>query len=114
MTTPPQGVAVLVVADDAEVRRSVTASLQPAGFRLATASDALTGLTVVRSFRPDLIVLSLGAAGGGAAGFIERLRKLTLFQKIPVLELENIRDWLVNPATFISSIRNAVEASRLP
>lgn len=128
MTTEP---AVLVVDDDPNMQRWAAGVLQTAGYRVASASDALTGMMVVRSFQPDVIVVDLGLPGGGGKGFVERLRRLTAFQRTPVLILSaklssdsrrelaplGVADFLdkpVNPALFIRAVHRAATGGSNP
>jgi DNA-binding response OmpR family regulator len=120
MTEP----AVLVVDDDPNMQRWAAAVLKPAGYRVASATDALTGLMVVRSVKPDVVVVDLGLPGGGGKAFVERLRTLTAFQKTPILVLSGklnsdyqrefaplgVTEFLhkpVNPALFLRAVHRA-------
>src|SRR5512136_2583427 len=50
---------ILVIDDEREIVKLVKAYLEPAGFRVVTASDGQEGLTVFRHEKPDLVVLDL-------------------------------------------------------
>ncbi|MFQ3630962.1 response regulator transcription factor [Roseiflexus sp.] len=50
---------ILVVDDDRQITRLVSAYLEHAGFRTLTAHDGATALRLARSERPDLMVLDL-------------------------------------------------------
>ena len=78
---------VLVVDDDPAMQRWVADVLQPAGFRVLAAPDALTGLGVVRKAQPDVVVLDLGLPAGGGKGFLQRLRGLATDNMTPVVVL---------------------------
>jgi DNA-binding response OmpR family regulator len=51
---------VLVVDDEPKITRLVRDYLERGGFAVATASDGTSALTLVRSERPDLVILDLG------------------------------------------------------
>ncbi len=53
------GQRVLVVDDDKEIVRIIRAYLEKAGYTVLTAYDGETALHVIRSDRPDLVVLDL-------------------------------------------------------
>jgi len=50
---------ILVVDDDREIVRIIRAYLEKAGYTVATAYDGETALHIIRSDRPDLVVLDL-------------------------------------------------------
>lgn len=83
----PLGPSVLVVDDDRDMLRWAAGLLEPNGCRVSHASDALTGISAVRTVKPAVIVLDTHLPGGGVKVFLERLRHLTAFQKTPVLLL---------------------------
>jgi DNA-binding response OmpR family regulator len=66
MTTPPIGgspARVLVVEDEAPIRRVVVGYLQREGFEVSEAADGLTAVALAREVGPDVIVLDLGLPG---------------------------------------------------
>ncbi len=76
---------VLVVDDEADVRRYLEEALTDAGFRVETAEDGLQALEKVRRNPPDLISLDLVMPRHSGAKFYHELRKDKLFSRIPVL-----------------------------
>lgn len=54
---------ILLVDDDALMRRSLALNLEEAGYRASTAADAETAFQVVRRDPPDLILLDIGLPG---------------------------------------------------
>lgn len=54
---------ILIVDDDALMRRSVSLHLEQNGFRASTASSAEDALALARRDRPDLILLDIGLPG---------------------------------------------------
>jgi DNA-binding response OmpR family regulator len=54
---------ILIVDDDALLRRSLAFNLEQAGFHASTADSAETALSQVRLEKPDLILLDIGLPG---------------------------------------------------
>lgn len=54
---------ILLVDDDALLRRSLAFNLEQAGFRASTAANAEEGLTSARVNRPDLVLLDISLPG---------------------------------------------------
>lgn len=50
---------ILLIEDEAPIADSVAYSLKNDGFEVQTAADGLTGLSLFRSYSPDLIILDL-------------------------------------------------------
>jgi two-component system KDP operon response regulator KdpE len=67
---------VLIVEDEAPMRRFLRATLAPRGFRLAEAETAAAGEIAATSQDPDLILLDLGLPDGDGIPLVRRLRKL--------------------------------------
>ncbi|MGB7979775.1 MAG: response regulator transcription factor [Candidatus Nanopelagicales bacterium] len=66
MTSPAGGgtpVRVLVVEDEAAIRRVVVGYLQREGFEVSEAADGLTAVELARELGPEVIVLDLGLPG---------------------------------------------------
>jgi DNA-binding response OmpR family regulator len=75
---------VLVVDDDALLRRSLAFNLGKAGFRASTAATAEDALALARRDRPDLVLLDIGLPG------IDGLEALQQFRRrvnVPVIFL---------------------------
>lgn len=54
---------VLIVEDEALLRRSVTFNLEQAGFRVSAAATAETALAMARRDAPDVVLLDIGLPG---------------------------------------------------
>lgn len=73
---------VLIVDDDALMRRSTSFSVEQAGYRVSTAASAEDGLAIARRDPPDVILLDVGLPG------MDGLEALRHFQKdadVPVI-----------------------------
>jgi two-component system KDP operon response regulator KdpE len=75
---------VLVVDDEAGIRRFLHVSLGARGYSVREASDGEEALQVVPAFRPDLIILDLGLPGLGGTEVTRSLRDWT---HIPIIVL---------------------------
>ena len=75
---------VLVVEDEAEIRRFVSQSLEREGLEVHQADSLQRGLIEAGTRRPDMLVLDLGLPDGDGVDLIRELRK---WSNIPVLVL---------------------------
>ncbi|HEY6512401.1 MAG TPA: response regulator [Burkholderiaceae bacterium] len=78
------GARVLVVEDDADIRRFVRLALQAEGHEAFEADGVQRGLIDAGTRRPDLIVLDLGLPDGDGVDFIRSLRA---WSAVPVIVL---------------------------
>ena len=78
---------ILVIDDDADIRKLLKIQLGNEGFDTAFAWDAVTALTIARKEEPDLIILDLGLPGGDGYVVMERLQTLAPFSMIPIIVL---------------------------
>jgi len=99
---------VLVIDDEADIRRFVRVALESEGHDVSEAADLQRGLVEAGTRRPDLVVLDLGLPDGDGVGFVREFRS---WSSAPVLvlsarsgESEKIRaldagadDYLVKP-----------------
>ena len=75
---------VLLVDDDALLRRSLTFNLEQAGYRISGTANAEDALAIARRDRPDIVLLDIGLPG------MDGLDALRLFQdemNVPVIFL---------------------------
>jgi len=75
---------VLVVEDEAEIRRFIRLSLQAESLDVAEATGVQRGLIEAGTRRPDLVVLDLGLPDGDGIDFIRGLRT---WSAIPIIVL---------------------------
>ena len=73
---------ILVVDDDALMRRSLSLQLEQAGYRASTAASAEDALALVKRDQPDLILLDVGLPGMDG---LEALRHFQQDSEIPVI-----------------------------
>ncbi|KIQ35277.1 histidine kinase [Variovorax paradoxus] len=74
---------ILVVEDDAGVRRSMVESLQVLGFRVRQAPDGASGLAELQKARPDLLLVDYLMPHMNGAELIAHAQKL--FSDLPIL-----------------------------
>ena len=82
MSTPTP--RILVVEDEAEIRRFVCLSLERDGFEVFEADGVDRGLIEASSRRPELLVLDLGLPDGDG---VDLIRSLRTWSDIPILIL---------------------------
>ena len=75
---------ILIVEDEAEIRRFVRMSLSGEGFEVIEAESVQRGLIEAGTRRPDLVVLDLGLPDGDG---IDLIRDLRAWSDMPVLVL---------------------------
>jgi len=75
---------ILVVDDDALMRRSLAFNLEQAGYRLSSAANAEDALALARRDRPDLVLLDIGLPGMDG---LDAVRHLKSQFDIPVIFL---------------------------
>jgi len=75
---------ILVVEDEAEIRRFVSQSLERDGFEVYQAETLQRGLIEAGTRRPDLLVLDLGLPDGDG---VDLIRDLRTWSNMPILVL---------------------------
>ncbi|MBT2896973.1 two-component system response regulator CseB [Streptomyces sp. McG3] len=78
----PAPVSVLVVEDDATIRRAVQLALERYGYRVDVAADGLTGLEAFRAGAYDLLILDVMLPELDGIGLCHRIREES---PVPVL-----------------------------
>jgi DNA-binding response OmpR family regulator len=76
---------VLVVDDEEDIRRYLSAALEEAGFNVLTAFDGDTALNAIKTNRPDLISLDLVMPKKSGVKFHRELIKNKDWARIPVI-----------------------------
>jgi DNA-binding response OmpR family regulator len=66
---------ILLVDDDALLRRSLAFNLAKAGFRASTASSAEDALALARRDRPDVVLLDIGLPGMDGLEALQQFRR---------------------------------------
>jgi CheY-like chemotaxis protein len=80
---------ILLIEDDQIVANVYRNKLAVEGYQTETAPDGETGLKVMRTFQPQLIILDLMLPGISGVDVIKEIRSETEFSKIPVIVFSN-------------------------
>ena len=78
---------ILIVDDDAFIRRPLEFILREEGYEPATAADADEGMRAIEAERPDLIVLDVMMPGKDGLTFCGELKGNPRFSEIPIVLL---------------------------
>jgi len=81
---------VLVVDDEADVRRFLTAVIQQRGHETVTAADGREAYEVIERERPDLVILDLQMPNQTGTDFYRRLTKDRDLRNIPVIVVSGL------------------------
>ena len=85
------GPHVAVIEDDPSLRSHLTRILERAGYRVASAGDAETGLGVVHEHQPDLVLLDLSRSLTDTLSVARQLRAHPRTAATPILALTQRR-----------------------
>lgn len=81
---------ILVVDDEADIRRFLTAVLEKRGHETMTAADGREAFEIVEREHPDLIILDLQMPDQTGTDFYRRLMKSKDLQKIPIIVVSGL------------------------
>jgi two-component system KDP operon response regulator KdpE len=84
MGAPEKPAKILVVDDEAQIRRALGAILSTRGYKLSFASNGSEGLDLAIEQNPDLVILDLAMPGMGG---LEVCRELRAWYAAPILVL---------------------------
>ncbi len=84
MSERERGALVLIVEDEAPMRRFIRAALTARGHRVLEAARITEALTVITSHHPDLVLLDLGLPDGDG---IELTRQVREWSQVPIIVL---------------------------
>ena len=87
--TPHDRRRILVVEDDARMRRSLTSGFEAAGYDVQTAGTGEEGFFLVYNSRPDLVVLDLSLPGRNGLMILKQLRDDLVDLRVLVLTSHN-------------------------
>jgi len=76
---------ILVVDDDYELLSVITAFLEGEGFLVVGANNGKTGLNLLKSRRPDLVLTDFMMPCSGGADLVRRLRGTSTMHETPVV-----------------------------
>ncbi len=78
---------ILIVDDDRHLVLGLSARLKASGYKVVSAGDAISAISVARQERPDLVILDLGLPGGDGFMVLDRLKDLAELSTVPVIVL---------------------------
>ena len=78
---------ILLVEDDADLRRGLGIRLRAHGYAVAFAGDGLSAISVARQEQPDAVILDIGLPAGDGISVLERYSRLGPLCGIPVIVL---------------------------
>jgi CheY-like chemotaxis protein len=81
---------ILVVDDEADVRRFLTAVLEKRGHETLTAADGVEAYDVVEREKPDLIILDLAMPHQTGTDFYRRLMRDRELSQIPIIVVSGL------------------------
>jgi DNA-binding response OmpR family regulator len=76
---------VLIIDDDADMRRGLGLRLKANRYETAFAGDGVSAVSTALKERPDLILLDLGLPGGDGYLVMKRIRDLAPLMGVPVI-----------------------------
>ena len=112
---------VLVVDDEADVRRFLTAVLEKHGYEIVIAEDGMTALEIARKEKPDLVTLDLHMPHGTGTDFYRKFTRSHDYADTPIIIVSGLAgrelavkkpvavfDKPIDPDEFIAAVRSAL------
>jgi CheY-like chemotaxis protein len=112
---------ILIIDDEADVRRYLSAVLQKSGYATITAGDGVEGLATARKERPDLVTLDLMMPNQSGTDFYRNLAKDKDLCDTPVIVVSGLPgrhlavkkpaavfDKPIEPQAFLAAVRQAL------
>jgi DNA-binding response OmpR family regulator len=78
---------IMIVDDDPDIRLALSIRLKANGYEIGLAADSTSAMTIGIKEKPDLIILDLGLPGGDGFLLMERLKKMPLLERAPIIVL---------------------------
>ena len=112
---------VLIIDDEEDVRKYLSAILRKSGYETVTASDGNEGLRVARAEKPDLVTLDLMMPNQSGTDFYRNLTKDKELGETPVIVVSGLPgrhlavrepvavfDKPIDPAAFLAAVKQAI------
>ena len=81
---------ILIIDDDTDVILVLSTVLQDQGYDVISAQDGITGLDMVKSERPDLILLDLMMPEKSGISLLQDIKKDKNLKEIPVIMVTGV------------------------
>lgn len=81
---------VLIVDDEADVRRYITTILKKGGYETITAEDGAAALAIAQREKPDLVILDLQMPNQSGTDFYRKISKDKDLDAIPVIVVSGL------------------------
>src|ERR1700674_1623750 len=78
---------ILIVDDDADLRRALKIRLRANHYDTVQASDGYSAISVAQKEKPNLIIIDLGLRAGDGLVVLKRLQDSDILSSIPVIVL---------------------------
>jgi DNA-binding response OmpR family regulator len=92
-------VSIFAIDDDIETHRVIDSAMEIVGLNIEAAADSVDSLRVLENKRCDLLLLDVGLPGMDGFTLCEKLRKIPLHEKTPVI-------FLTGMATFENRVQS--------
>ena len=115
---------ILVVDDEVDVRKFLTAVLEKHDYEVVTAEDGRQAFGIAEEQRPDLIVLDLQMPNQTGTDFYRRLMKHDELRKVPIIVVSGLAgrhlavsdpfavfDKPIKPEEFVETVERALGES---
>ena len=112
---------ILVVDDEADIRKFLTVLLKKGGYETVEAEDGAKALATAAQEKPDLIILDLQMPNKTGTDFYRKLAKDNTLGKIPVIVVSGVPgrhlaikkpvavfDKPINPEEFLATVDKAL------
>jgi CheY-like chemotaxis protein len=112
---------VLVVDDEADVRKFLTAVLKKNGYETVTAENGAQALETAKQEKPDLVILDLQMPRETGTGFFRKFSRGKEYENTPVIVVSGLAgrelavkkpvavfDKPINPDDFIAAVKKAL------
>lgn len=93
---------VLVVEDYDDIRGMLKVLLESEHLRVLEAASGLEALSVIKTERPDVVLMDLGLPGFDGFETIRRMRKMDGFQNTPIIVLSGYTGQSMKESAFLA------------
>jgi DNA-binding response OmpR family regulator len=78
---------ILIIDDDADLRRALNLRFRANGYETAYATDGFSAIPIAQKEKPDVIILDVGLPAGDGFVVLDRLQQNAFLSGIPVIVL---------------------------